>query len=147
MLRPRSGRGSLICRKRASFAGEKAPIEQADGEFGVGGIDLVALDGRVYGLADAESAIPQIAQAQGQGLFDCGLGLFIRSDDQQIDIGKGEELPSSVPAHRDDCDLRRHGLPPRADNLIHQRSALLKHRGGVACAEKFFFDAGFAHFR
>ena len=46
----------------AAIAGEKAVIEQADVQFDVPDVELRALIGRVDGLADAQSGVPEFAE-------------------------------------------------------------------------------------
>ena len=56
------------------IAGEKAAVQKTNGEFGVSGIDLVTVEGYVDRLGDAEFLVPEIAETEGEGFLNIGLG-------------------------------------------------------------------------
>jgi hypothetical protein len=88
---PSSGARIFNLAEQRFIAGQKAPVEQADRELGIGVIDLVAVLRRVHGLADAQAFIPKVAQQHGKRLFDGLPGSWIvRRQDQQVDVGIGK---------------------------------------------------------
>ena len=56
------------------IAGEKAAVQKTNGEFCVSGIDLVAVEGCVDGLGDAEFLVPEVAETEREGFLNNGLG-------------------------------------------------------------------------
>ena len=136
------GLGIANLPEQSGIASEQTAVQQANRELGVAGIDQVAVGGSVDGLADAEVLIPQIPDAERERLLERILGLFVRRQDEQIDIGKRKQLPPSIAAHGHQREIPRHRDPAFRDDPVDQQGSRIQYRCGVARAEKVLADGG-----
>src|SRR6185312_15730176 len=127
------------------ISGEQAAIKQADGQFGIARIDLVAIGGGVDRLADTQAFIPEIAKDERQRLFDRELHFFIRGQDEKIDVRIRKELSAAVAADGHQCDFGRNPLPPLPYDVVDARCAARQNRGRVECREEMFADFLLGH--
>ena len=97
MLRPRSGRGSRICREKAWFPASNAgPADSPPVRHSRRRSDCTPA-GVCTDWLMRRPLIPQIAQQQRQRLFDRRLRSFVGNQNQQIDIGVGKQLARPYP--------------------------------------------------
>jgi hypothetical protein len=127
------------------IAGEETAVQQTHSEFGVGGIDEIALGGNVNGLADAQAFVPEIAKEGGEGLFDFRLGFFVRDEDEEIDIGMGEKLTTSITTDGCEGDTGGHELPVAENEPVDKGRTRGDSASGVARGEEMFPDPLFGY--
>ena len=89
-----------------AISGQKPLVEQADIQLGVLIVDFGAFGGRTHGLADAQAGIPQVLQKSGDDLLLFGGQAGGRVEQQQIDIGEGEQMTAPIAAHGNDGSAR-----------------------------------------
>jgi hypothetical protein len=131
--------------KERVVARQQTAIEETYRQFGICGIDLVAIRRSVDGLADAQPQIPKIAQKHGERLFDGGLHLLIRRQDQKVNIGVRKKFVASISAHGEERDFGRHPLPALLNKLVDARSPGGDGCRSVARAEELVADFAFGH--
>ena len=134
------GTGIANLFEESLVACEQTPIEKTDGEFGIGGIDLIAVHGRVDGLADAELLIPEIAKKDRERLFDGELCLLVGCENQKVDVGIREEFATAVTADSDKRKFGRHPMPALTDEVVDARGSAGYSCGGVASPEELLAD-------
>src|SRR5262249_25703414 len=107
--------------------------------------NLVAILGCMDGLTDAQALIPEVAEEHGKRLFDDGLRFLVGREDKQVDVGVGEQFPSTVASNSHQRQLRGHPLPAFLDDLVNPRCATSYRRGCITSFEELLPDLLLVH--
>ncbi len=88
-------------------------------------IEAAALRDRSDRMADLQFRIPKDLEYGGERLLDGKYVLLLFEQQQQIDVGTGEELSPTIAADRENCVGRRCGVAKASRKCIRERPGRL----------------------